>query len=121
MQKNHVPVAAMRNLAWAAGMRSARCMCWQVCRAEQHLRLAANRDWPAQLPCESVRPLSLVGFWLVVEALQGSRHLVLVAAMQSMASGQGMRSARCICWQECQAEQHLRLAANRDRPAQQPS
>ena len=46
-----------------------------------------------------------------VKALQGSKHLVVVAAMQSMAMGEGKRSTLCLCWQVCHAEQHLRLAA----------
>ena len=29
------------------------------------------------------------GLWRIVEALQGSKHLVVVAAMQSMAMGEG--------------------------------
>ena len=94
-------------------------MCQQGSRAEQHLRLAANRDRPAQQACDSVRPPSL---------LETGVHFCDSAREQASCAGgcyaeHGMRegewSARCMCRQGPRAEQHLRLAANQDRPAQQ--
>ena len=43
------------------GKQNVCCMCMQKSPEEQHLRLAANRDWPAQQPCVSVRTLALLG------------------------------------------------------------
>ena len=55
--------------------RSALCMCWQVRPAEQHLRLAAHRAWPAKQTRVSVLALALLGLGYTLRLYEGAGTL----------------------------------------------